>query len=99
MAVSRTPNNAVTPHLGLEGVVEMLGTDTVLRLLNKPAGLNPRVSKRVPVGQIPAGMQLSDSANGYTRGGYIRRVPGYFISGVQLYVNLKRTRRSIDLPA
>ena len=28
----------------------------MLRLLNKPAGFYPRVSKRVPAGQIPAGI-------------------------------------------
>ena len=61
----------------------------MLRLFNKPTGVYPRVSKRVTVGQIPAGIiipagiqALLDSANEYTRGGYTRRVPGYFPSGV-----------------
>ena len=50
------PLTAVTPDLNLEGVVEMLGRDKVLGLLNKPAGFYPRVFKRVPVGQIPSGI-------------------------------------------
>ena len=69
----------------------MLGRDNGVRLLKKPAGFYPRVSKRVPVGKIPAGITLpagtwafSDSANGYTRGGHTRRIPGYFLRGVQL---------------
>ena len=50
------PFAAVAPHLGLAGDVEILGRENVLSLLNKPAGLYPRVSKRVPVGEIPTAL-------------------------------------------
>ena len=49
--------------------------------LTKPAGFYPQVSKPVPFRPIPAGIwALPGSANGYTRGGHTRRMPGYFCS-------------------
>ena len=76
------PNRRHSPSLFRRCCAEMLGRDNVLKLLNKPARFYPRVSKRVPVCQVPACMKIPADIGRYpTRptgmpGGYTRSPPG-----------------------